>query len=65
MKIAWTEHAWQDYLHWQRRDERILACETHRFVADRKMGVSLRSTHLRLLCARGFAHHAHEIADRG
>ena len=25
MKIAWTEDAWQDYLHWQQRDEKILA----------------------------------------
>jgi toxin YoeB len=25
MKIAWTEAAWQDYLHWQQRDEKILA----------------------------------------
>ena len=25
MKIAWTEDAWQDYLHWQRSDEKILA----------------------------------------
>ena len=25
MKIAWTEAAWQDYLHWQERDEKILA----------------------------------------
>jgi toxin YoeB len=24
MKIAWTEHAWQDYLHWQQADEKIL-----------------------------------------
>ena len=24
MKIAWTEDAWQDYLHWQRADEKIL-----------------------------------------
>ena len=25
MKIAWTEDAWQDYLHWQHTDEKILA----------------------------------------
>jgi hypothetical protein len=25
MKIAWTEDAWQDYLHWQQRNEKILA----------------------------------------
>ena len=25
MKIAWTEDAWQDTLHWQQRDEKILA----------------------------------------
>ena len=25
MKIAWTEDAWQDYLHWQQADEKILA----------------------------------------
>jgi toxin YoeB len=25
MKIAWTEAAWQDYLHWQQEDEKILA----------------------------------------
>ena len=25
MKIAWTEDAWQDYLHWQQSDEKILA----------------------------------------
>jgi toxin YoeB len=25
MKIAWTEDAWQDYLHWQHSDEKILA----------------------------------------
>ncbi|WP_314955935.1 Txe/YoeB family addiction module toxin [Bradyrhizobium cosmicum] len=25
MLIAWTELAWQDYLHWQREDEKILA----------------------------------------
>ena len=25
MKIVWTEDAWQDYLHWQQRDEKILA----------------------------------------
>jgi toxin YoeB len=25
MKVAWTEDAWQDYLHWQQRDEKILA----------------------------------------
>jgi hypothetical protein len=25
MKIAWTENAWQDYLHWQQSDEKILA----------------------------------------
>jgi toxin YoeB len=24
MKIAWTEDAWQDYLHWQQADEKIL-----------------------------------------
>ena len=25
MLIAWTEIAWQDYLHWQQEDEKILA----------------------------------------
>jgi toxin YoeB len=25
MKIAWTEDAWQDCLHWQQTDEKILA----------------------------------------
>jgi toxin YoeB len=25
MLIAWTELAWQDYLHWQQEDEKILA----------------------------------------
>jgi toxin YoeB len=25
MRIAWTEDAWQDYLHWQQSDEKILA----------------------------------------
>jgi hypothetical protein len=25
MKIAWTEDAWQDYLHWQQSDEKIRA----------------------------------------
>jgi toxin YoeB len=25
MKIAWTEDAWQDSLHWQQADEKILA----------------------------------------
>ena len=25
MKIAWTEDAWQEYLHWQQADEKILA----------------------------------------
>jgi toxin YoeB len=24
MKIAWTGDAWQDYLHWQQADEKIL-----------------------------------------
>jgi toxin YoeB len=24
MKIAWTEDAWRDYLHWQQADEKIL-----------------------------------------
>lgn len=25
MLIAWTELAWQDYLHWQQEDDKILA----------------------------------------
>jgi toxin YoeB len=25
MKTAWTEAAWQDYLHWQQADERMRA----------------------------------------
>lgn len=24
MKIVWTPHAWQDYLHWQQTDRKIL-----------------------------------------
>lgn len=24
MKIVWAEHAWDDYLHWQREDRRIV-----------------------------------------
>jgi toxin YoeB len=25
MKIAWTDYAWQDYLHWQQQDRKLLA----------------------------------------
>lgn len=25
MKIVWTQHAWEDYLHWQVHDRKILA----------------------------------------
>jgi len=24
MKIAWTDDAWEDYLHWQKEDQKIL-----------------------------------------
>jgi toxin YoeB len=24
MKIAWSEYAWEDYLYWQKEDEKIL-----------------------------------------
>jgi toxin YoeB len=25
MKVVWTEHAWQEYLHWQKEDQKTLS----------------------------------------
>jgi toxin YoeB len=25
MKVVWTEHAWEEYLHWQKEDQKTLS----------------------------------------
>ena len=35
MKTAWSESAWQDYLHWQQADAKILA-SIHALIKDIK-----------------------------
>lgn len=34
-KLAWTENAWQDYLHWQSQDKRTLK-RINRLIEDTK-----------------------------
>ena len=42
--VAWTDHAWDDYLHWQKTDEKIVAeinnlieeCRRHPFTGTGK-----------------------------